>query len=488
MSNKKALIPTKNVSTADNFSNPVARLGFGTQNLMQASVYPMVRLTQNYELLNSLYRNNWIVQNIISTIPEDVTKRWFRITSEIDPDNMDKITRLQRQTHLRNKVVEGMKWGRLYGGAGALILIEGQEDMLDIPLDLDMILPNSFKGLYILDRWSGIYPDLELISDINDPDYGLPAYYSLIDKDGAFNFKVHHSRIIRFPGRKLPYYEEINELYWGQSEIESIYEEIVKRDNVSNNMASLTFKANLDVIAMDNVDQMFAIAGTEVQRRFWERMQAQSVLRSNFGVQIMESGDEFKQFQYGFAGLDKVYDAIMMDVAGAARIPVTKLFGRSPAGLNATGESDLQNYYDYIDEKRESDFRPIVEKLLPILAISAWGKIPDDLDFTFDPVRTLSDDKVAKLAREKVLALTEAFKSGGMDQASYMKELRALGTTTGMFTNIPDDLIPSGEGVWYWDLQALNDPYVGLTLGSGGKTIEELEEEETSEENLEEKN
>ena len=56
------------VMTMDAFSNPAARIGFGTLDLLQATEYPMTRMTQNYQLLTSLYRENWIIQNIISTI------------------------------------------------------------------------------------------------------------------------------------------------------------------------------------------------------------------------------------------------------------------------------------------------------------------------------------------------------------------------------------------------------------------------------------
>ena len=60
------------VVTMDAFSNPAARIGFGTLDLLQATEYPMTRMTQNYQLLTSLYRENWIIQNIIATIPNDM--------------------------------------------------------------------------------------------------------------------------------------------------------------------------------------------------------------------------------------------------------------------------------------------------------------------------------------------------------------------------------------------------------------------------------
>ncbi|MEI3523259.1 MAG: anti-CBASS Acb1 family protein [Anaerotignum sp.] len=78
-----------------------------------------------------------------------------------------------RQTQLYDRINEGMRWGRLYGGAAGLILIRGQED-LSKPLELDTILPGTFAGLYIVDRWSGITPGMELVSDLADLDFGLP--------------------------------------------------------------------------------------------------------------------------------------------------------------------------------------------------------------------------------------------------------------------------------------------------------------------------
>jgi phage-related protein (TIGR01555 family) len=155
-------------------------------------------------------------------------------------------------------------------------------------------------------------------------------------------------------------------------------------------MASLTFRANITYMETDGLDQLLGTANTEMQRRFWNVMAAQSMMESNFGTRIVNKGDVMHQHQYTFAGLADVYDRMMMDVSGAARIPVTKLFGRSPAGMNATGESDMRNYNDYIDGIRDTVFRGIMDKLLPILALSAWGRIPDDLEIDFEPMETAS--------------------------------------------------------------------------------------------------
>lgn len=457
-------IQTPEVRTEDTFQNFMTKTGAGTQGLLEATRYPMERKSQNYNLMNSLYRSNWVVGNIVSTIPQDVTKKWFNVeTSERDQADIDKFMRACTATQLRQKIVSGMTWGNLYGGAAGIILIKGDKDLSE-PLIVENVMPDSFAGLYIVDRWSGIYPSLELINDITDPNFGLPEYYEVRNERGVAEYRVHHSRVVRFIGIELPYYEQITELYWGKSVIESIYEEIVKKDNVSYNIASLVFKANLDVIQMENIDQLFALGGDQQQKRFWNLMQAQSVIQSNFGTRIINSSDKFAQYQYAFTGLKDIYEIMLLDVSGAARIPATKLFGRSPQGLNATGESDLINYYDYLEEVRESKFRPVIDKLLPIIAMSVWGEIPGDLESSFDAFRSPTEKEKAEIAYRKVGSLMDVYNGDGIPSDILLKELKHLEGVTGMFGSIDDELIEANQGRYKSDISAMHDPLAGLSL------------------------
>lgn len=453
---------TTSVPMMDAFSNPIARLGYGTQDLLQATQYPLTRMTQNYQLLTSLYRENWIVQNIIETIPGDMVRKWYTLKSNVGPEYVDALQRLERKVHLRKSLLEGMYWGRLYGGAAGIIMVRGQDDLTQ-PLDYELILPGCFLGLMILDRWSGIYPELGQVTDPSDPDFGLPEYYTIRDEEsGTLISKVHHSRVLRFTGRELPYNEKIAETYWGESELEAIYNELAKRDNVSGNIAALTFRANVNYLETDSLDQMLAVNNVAAQQRFWKTLQAQSVIESNFGTRLVNKGDVMHNTQYTFTGLPEVYDRVMMDVAGAAKTPVTKLFGRSPAGMNATGESDMNNYYDYIDGLRENQLRPILERLLPIMALSAWGSVPDDLDIDFPPLQTPDSNEVADIVEKKTQAVLAAYQSDLIDAATAMKELKALGDETGMYNAISDESIELAKGKTYSDYKAMRDPMAGL--------------------------
>lgn len=446
----------------DAFSNPAARIGFGTMDLINGTAYPMTRLSQDYQKLTSLYRDNWIIQNIIQLVPDDVTRKWYTVKTAIAPEYIDRFTRAERQSGLRKSIKEGMYWGRLYGGAAGIIMIKGDDDLSE-PLDINRIMPDSFEKLLILDRWTGIYPGASLVTDPGDPDYGLPEYYTIIDQErGATVANVHHSRVIRFVGRELPWLEKVVEQYWGESEVESIYQDLIRHDNVAANMAALTFRANVNYMESDGLDQLLGTGNAEMQRRFWNVMQAQSIMESNFGTRVINKGDAIHNTQYTFTGLADVYECMMMDVAGAARIPVTKLFGRSPAGMNSTGESDMRNYYDYIDSIRDTTFRAIIERLLPVLAMSAWGKIPDDLDIDFEPMQTPNNIEIADITAKKTAAIVQAYQADLIDLETARKELNALDAETGMFGNLPDDLITSGRGVTYSQSMQMRDPMAGI--------------------------
>ncbi|MGE9943442.1 anti-CBASS protein Acb1 family protein [Phascolarctobacterium succinatutens] len=423
----------------DAFSNVLARLGAGTPNLLEGTEYSLQRMSRDFNTLNALYRESWIVRRIIDVIPADMLKNWITITSGLDPDVEKRLSLTLRRTQLIDKLKRGMQWGRLYGGALGVMLVKHQGYDLSQPLQLDWIMPGDFAGLLIFDRWNGVNPSSELIEDISDPDYGFPKYYTVTDPAGGGSVKIHHSRVVRFTGNTLPFWEEIAEMQWGASVVESIFDELRKRDNVSWNIAQLTFMANIRVLKMQDLGQLLAATDNESQAELLRTLEAQNMLLNNMGMQVMDAADGLETHQYTFGGLADCYQQFIMDISGAAEIPVTRLFGRSPSGLNATGESDLQNYYDMIAEKQESYLRPILNKVLPPFIISTLGSLPDDFDFEFDPVAEPTDKERADLAKCGTDNVVAAYNAGLISQRTALKELKQQSERTGVWTNITDE-------------------------------------------------
>lgn len=465
--------------TKDSFTNALARMGFAQPNVTEGAQYPLTRLTRNYNLMTALYRNHWIIRKVVDVVAKDMIKNWVEFTSGITPEETDAINRTIRHTGIKPKLIEALIWARLYGGSAALMIIEGQEDLSE-PLDYDSIMPGQFKGLIVLDRWSGIYPLLETVDDINSPDFGLPKYY-MIKEDATLsdtdvgNIKVHHSRILRFIGDLLPQWEMLAESYWGASVVERLFDELKKRDNTSQNIASLVFLSNLRVLKMQDYGQVLSINNSKAQKSLWTTLQAQNILMNNMGLYVLDQEDDFQTFQYSFSGLPEVYEKFMMDIAGASGIPATKLYGRSPEGMNATGESDETNYNNDVEQEQENSLRFQLDKLFPVVAISSIGYLPNDLDFNFNPIETISQKEIAERIWRSADAIRGAYTDGLISQKIGMKELKHLGKDMGIFTNITDEDIEMASN----DLESPEDQMMGNPFGINNEEQSmEVQEEE----------
>lgn len=427
----------------DAYSNPAANLGLGANNLSESAGYVMQRFTWDYYTLNILFRDNWIAKAIIEKPANEMMKNGFELHTELDPDKVSKIMQVWTRTKSRDRFLECLNWSRLYGGCLLIPMIENQEDMSQ-PLDYDEIMPDSYKGCFCIDRWCGVSPSIELVSDIDDPEFGQPEYYVVSSAPMNKAVKIHHSRVIKMIGRKLPYWEEISENYWGASELEHVYTELKKRDDTSANISFLIFLANIRVFSMEGLGQAIAMGDQEALSRVYSTMQSMNRLMCNTGSFAIDKGDSFSTQQYSFTGINDVYESFMLDISGAAEIPVDKLFGRSPSGFN-NGEETLQNYYDTIQEKQETYVRGPLEKLVKIITMSALGEIPDDMELVFNPVRRPSNMEKADLGQKQTQAVLDAFQAGVIGKGTVLRELKQQTPVTNMWSNITDNMIEQAD-------------------------------------------
>lgn len=424
----------------DTYQNLAANLGIGSNNIMQATRYVMTRFTWDYWTLNVLYRNNWIAKAIIDKPANEMMKNGFEIQSQTDPGKIEKIMQVWKRTKTKNKFLDLIKWARLYGGCILVPMIENQPNMEE-PLDFDSIMPDSYKGCFLVDRWSGVSPSVELIDDISDPDFGKPEYYLVSSDSMHKTIKIHHSRLIKMVGRSLPYWEETAEDYWGASELEHVFEELQKRDNTSANIAFLIFLANIRVLKTTGLSQMITLGDQNAVQKVYDAAVRINQLMCNTGVMVMDNEDSLEQHQHNqFSGMNDIYESFMLDISGAAEIPVDKLFGRSPAGFS-NGEETLQNYYDSIQEKQETIVHDDLDKLIRIISMSAIGEVPEDLEIVFNPVRRPADMEKADLGYKLWQPISEALAQNVIDKPTALKELKRQSSTTGLWTNITDEMI-----------------------------------------------
>jgi len=295
-----------------------------------------------------------------------------------------------------------------------------------------------------------------------------------VNSGGAQSFRVHASRILRFCGPTVPTPEREAQTYWGISVLEPVYEEIRKRDNLSWNVLSLTFRANLIGWKDDNLAQM--LSGANINQKalqaFQQRMSAMNSMLSNNSMLVMPKDGGLESVNYTFSGLSDVMQQFQMDIAGAAEYTVTRLFGRTITGLGQTNDADERHYEEKIAMDQEADLHPQLSKLYDVICMSEIGEVPEDLDLDFPSVRVLTEEEKGDLASKTVGNVVSLANSGFIDKPTGMKEIQQQSKITGFGTNITSSLIEKAEQDEEMGLGGLGELAGGAGEGGGPSEVE----------------
>lgn len=435
--------PVSNAQTTDSFENLVARTGIGAGSQQDASKYGFNPVSRDRQQMEMVYRSSWLAGQAVDTYAEDMTRAGIEIHGEIEPDKMESLGKAANRLKLWDTLCDTIKWSRLYGGAVAVMLVDGQK--FETPLNLNSIAQGQFKGLMVLDRWMMQPQFNDLITDIG-LDMGKPKFYSTVgDGQGLLSMKIHHSRLIRIDGVDLPYWQRIAENGWGQSVLERLWDRLIPYDSITQGAAQLVYKAHLRTYKVEGLREIIA-AGGKAYEGLLKQINMIRQFQSNEGMTLMDSKDEFEAHSYSFAGLSDMMLQFGQQISGALGIPLVRLFGQSPSGLGATGESDIRNYYDNVKQQQERKLRSGVAKLYGILYRSEFGEAPPkSFDIEFCPLWQMSNAEKATIALNVTQAVTTASDSGLIDRATAMKELRQSSQVTGVFSNVSDEDISEAE-------------------------------------------
>jgi phage-related protein (TIGR01555 family) len=181
-------------------------MGVGAQNALSDGTYIFDLLTRNRMKLEAMYRGSWIVGAAVDSVAEDMTRAGISIQSTTEPEQVQEMQTMMTRLGIWHSLLDAIKWGRLYGGAVAAIIIDGQDPKS--PLDVRTVGKDQFRGLRVYDRWS-LQPSVsEVVQD--GMNAGLPMYYDVvsdINSGKVTGIKFHHTRVIRFIGVQLPLWQ-----------------------------------------------------------------------------------------------------------------------------------------------------------------------------------------------------------------------------------------------------------------------------------------
>lgn len=331
-------------------------------------------------LLDVIYRESWLAQAIASIPAEDATREWRTFSGK----DAEEIHRVESQLDLQTKVAEVKTFSRVYGGA-AILMLTGQN--LEEPLDLNKVKKDSLEKLLVIDRHDLSAPIMNLTNPLKE-NYLLPEFYTMVHGSQ----RIHHTHLVRFQGTKLPRRIAAHEHGWSDSELRRILTDINNTVASFSGISELMQQANVDVISKEGlVDDLTSDQDEEIIKRYM----LFNLMKSNYGLSLLDATEQIDRKTLNLTGIAPSLEQLLTWISGAARIPVTRLFGTSAKGMNATGEGDERVYYDYIKGIQTRQLRSPLTQLDQILVRSALGTYPDDTDFSFNPLSQLSSEEQA---------------------------------------------------------------------------------------------
>lgn len=384
-----------------------------------------------------------------------MTRGGVTIQTAKEQQNIKKFQKEEKRLKIWPSLRDNVAWGRLYGGAVAILQIDGQD--LSSPLDIERVSKGQFKGLAIYDRWQ-LNPVITEVIE-SGPDIGLPKYYQITtdlvtgtatapqapSRNAVIN--VHHSRVIRYIGIQLPYFQAITEIMWGESVLERLWDRLIAFDTATMSLANLIERANNRIVKVDGLRQIMT-AGGKAQEGLEAQFEAMRVFQTNEGLTLLDKNDEHDSISYSFAGLSDVMLQFNQQMGGSCEVPLVRLFGQSPAGLNSTGDSDLRNYYDTINTKQNSTMMEGVDLIIKVMWRSVFGNAaPDDLEWNFNPLWQMTAIDKASIAKSNTETIIGGHESGLVSAQTALKELRQQAGETGIFANITDQDIADAEDI-----------------------------------------
>lgn len=332
--------------------------------------------------LDQMYQSNWIARAIVDEWAADMTREWRAIKF----DRAEEVEAEEQRLSLQQHVQDAIAWARLYGGAG-IVMITNQD--LEQPLDVNRIKKGELEKLLVFDRH-----DLTPYGNINTwdmlaPNYMRPEFFTV----AGGSQRIHHSHIAFFNGAKLPKRQERVNQGWGDSELRRCLEEINDTISAKGGIAELMMEANIDVITRDGLTEELT---TDQDDAIIKRYEMFSQMKSIVNMALLDGEEKLERQTLSLTGVADVLETLMIWIAGAARMPLTKIFGTSAKGMSATGEGDRTNYYDAIRSQQLGPLCMSMRTIDEVLVRSAIGSFPDAYDYVWNPLAQLDGVQVAQ--------------------------------------------------------------------------------------------
>lgn len=311
------------------------------------------------------------------TIATEMSRKWFEIQSKSGGDKAEKISEIVAEFE-RLKVRENFYRAALldceFGRAQIYLNISDADDAArQLPLEIspEGIPKGSLKSIQCFEpywstpySWNAQYPER--------PDFYKPTSWYVMGR------KTHSDRLLTFIGREVPdllkpayNFSGISMIQLGEMSVNMWLRTRKSVNDLINNFSMLVLHTDLNTTLEDGGSEGGGLL---------TRLQVLTAIRSNQGVNAIQKDEELLEFaEATLASLDKLQAQSQEHMAAVWGIPLVKLTGITPAGLNANSEGEIIVWYDRVGAMQVRIFQPNLEILLKAVQCSLHGAIDDDL-------------------------------------------------------------------------------------------------------------
>lgn len=344
--------------------------GFGTDRDKSTYGYILPNRTLSDEELSALYHSDDMAARMVDVVPQEMMREGFGIElgkPEVNTATADKLASLNAREHLQ----DGIRWGRAFGG-GAVLL--GCDDGLDAIEPLDASRAEDIDWLHSFDRrllWPASYYDEP------GPKFGKAKTY-LVTTIGGYAYstaEVHESRLLIFGGAPTADRERIALAGWDLSVLQRAYEILRQFNSGWKAVETLMVDGNQAIFKMTGLSEAVR-AGAKGQELLKERLKVIDLYRSVMRALVIDADgkESFERNSASFTDIPQTLDKFMLRLSSTVEVPVTILMGQSPAGMNATGESDFRWFYDRIRSKQNNELAPHIRRLVAVWLMTKRGR------------------------------------------------------------------------------------------------------------------
>ena len=394
----------------DGYTNLLNKYGTAQDNSM-AYNYEQEPITTDMELIR-LYEGNGLFSKIIDRPAEEAVKHGLDIDYG-DEKIAEYVEERLDELDFEDKFATAEKWARLYGGA-LIVMLCDDGGSLEEPLDYDKVRTieelRVFERAIVQEDYQGLYQSRMIFSNSDLP-IGQPEFYHVNSIYGSFT--VHYTRCLIFRNGRLPE-QTTNSIYrhWGIPEHVKIKQALRECMTSHSNGTKLLERSVQAIYKMKNLATL--LSSDEGEGKVLQRLQVIDMARGILNSMAIDAEGEdydFKTLQ--MAGVKDVIDTTCNMLSAVTNIPQTILFGRSPAGMNATGDSDLENYYNMVENIQKQNMKANVRTVINL--ILKQGMYEGDIEaipkfkVKFSALWSISDSEQADIEQKK--AQTEQTKA-----------------------------------------------------------------------------